>query len=141
MPVPFLFVALQEQDDDPVGEESDGDADDARADKHGPDQFQRLPGEEPGEREFVQFKGSRKMVRMGNDPIAEPIFKKDDDRPDGGEDVVEGDGDDGGELAATAKPGGADGEERLEAGEGSEAPEESNGHTAGYGVGSVAQFA
>ena len=136
-----LFVALQEEDDDPVGDECAGDADDAGADKCGPDEFQRFPIQELGEGEFVQFEVWREMMGTGDDPITEPIFPKEDDWPDGNEHIVERDGDDRGQLAASAEPGGADGEEGLEAAERGEAPEDANGHAAGNGVRRVAQFA
>jgi hypothetical protein len=77
------------------------------------------------------------MVGMAENPKAEIIFPSQDDRPDGSEDVVEGNGDDGGEFAAPEHPGEEEGKQCLEAGEWSKSPKDAECHAAGDGMRSI----
>ena len=63
-----------------------------------------------------------------------------DHRPNGQEDVVKGDGERGGELAAPENPGEENGKQRLEAEEGGETEYEADSHATGNGVGRVADL-
>ncbi len=107
--------ACYDGEDDEVHEDRKGDAKKEGADEGGPENMKGFPGHIILEMEMFDGKFRREPMGPADDEEADLELPPEDEWAEGDEDIVQRDGKDGGEFAATEEPGYQDGEQGLEA--------------------------
>ena len=96
--------------------------------------------EESREVQFAHFKLWRQSVGIAQDPGADLVFPEKDHRPDRKQNVVKGDGNYRGNLAASENPGGKNGKQRFQTCQWCKSPEDADGRSTGNGVRSISEL-
>ena len=98
------FILLQRFLNYPIGNQSKRHGEQERTDECRPKNFQRVQVEPEFHVSVIQSESFRKVMGMAQNPKPEIIFPPQDNRPNWSQDVVQGNGDGGCDLAAPECP-------------------------------------
>lgn len=140
LPPPAGLGARYDFEDKEVHDERDRNGEDDGTQEGGPKDVQGFPGQKMLVIEMLGMKFRRELVGPAEDQKAHLELPPQDHRPDGQEDIVKGDRQDGRELAATEEPGNKDGQQGLKSEKRGESKDDTNGDASGDGVRSIANL-